>query len=169
MKLAKEFVQSRKENQRDQYQDEAQTQHYVVNEKGKKTEPKSGVLDARYGGVFGIRGNGRPATAHRRRNRCTHHRGARRRSSNGKRLAAIRAIQRASRHRAAALGTIHGASSTFSWPLRESGKIVSQILLSSEGKGQSSTGQWESGKIFIALVRIHRFLTIHTIQRILLI
>src|SRR5229473_1916699 len=126
MKLAKEFVQSRKENQRDQYQDEAQTQHYVVNEKGKKTEPKSGVLDAWHGSVFGIDGNDRPATAHRRRNRCTHHRGARRRSSNGKRLAAIRAIQRASRHHAAALGTIHGASSTFSWPLRESTKIAAK-------------------------------------------
>src|SRR5712691_10950233 len=37
------------------------------------------------------------------------------------------------------------------------------------GQGQSFNGQHERGKIFIALVRIHRFLTIHTIQRILLI
>src|SRR5437879_2440770 len=126
MKLAEEFVQSRKENQRDQYQDEAQTQHDVVYEEGKKTKPESGVLDAWYGGVFGIRGNGRPATAHRRRNRCTHHRGARRRSSNGKRLAAIRAKRSTSRHHAAALGTIHGASSTFLWPPGESTKIAAK-------------------------------------------
>src|SRR6266481_4548886 len=126
MKLAKEFVQSREENQRDQYQDQAQTQDYVVNEERKKTQPESRELDAWHGSVFGIDGNDRPATAHRRRNRCTHHRGARRRSSNGKRLAAIRAIQGVSRHHASALGTIHSASSIFSGPLRKSAKIAAK-------------------------------------------
>src|SRR6266566_2171315 len=56
--FAEEPAQSRQKNQRNQYQDEPQTHHHVVNEERQKPQPESRVPYARHGSVSGVRGNG---------------------------------------------------------------------------------------------------------------
>src|SRR6266705_2192253 len=56
--FAEESAQSRQKNQRNQYQDEPQTHHHVVNEERQKPQPESRVPYARHGSVSGVRGNG---------------------------------------------------------------------------------------------------------------
>src|SRR6267378_1801677 len=129
MDRADESAQSRQKDKRNQYQDEGYTHHNIVNEERQESQPESCVLHARYGGVSGIRGNGRRATFHRRRNRCTQYRRPSRHCRR-KPLPAIRAKRRTIRHRRAAVGTVHGVSS-FLFSLARTRRNRSQILLSS--------------------------------------
>src|SRR5207247_1041188 len=110
MNLAEETAQSGQKNQRDQYQDKTNAHHHVVNEERQKTEPESGVLHARHGGV---RGNGHGATRCWSRKRCSQHWRVRWQSGNRKRLSAIRAKRGTIRHRCATLGTVHDVSLSY--------------------------------------------------------
>src|SRR5712692_4795829 len=129
MNLVEECTQSRQKNQRNHYQDETQTQQHVVNKERQKSQPESCELHARYGGVSGIRRDGRRATSYWYRNRCTHHWRPQRRSGNREHLSAIRAKHRTIRHHTATLGTIHSVSFAFSLSSPEYVKIAAKSYL----------------------------------------